>query len=377
MSGEYELWLTDDAGTRLKPLQNALWFTASQVDGSIGTFEMGLPLTFDADTYADPSRDFMVQIWRKPAGGAMSLWRPYFIRKRRYEKDIDKEAIIIGGPDCKELLRRRIAVGYSGTTYASKTDYADDMMKEIVSESISDTPTPTPTAGTRVWSDFTIAADVSLGPTLTKHLDFGRLLWPSGSGSLPSIQQAAREAGTEVFFDVVPSAVSSSSIAFEFQTNIGQPRQDMSDLGVVFDADKGNLRSVYLEEDHTYEDNYIYALGQGEGTDRNIQQVYDSDRYSLSKWARCEAAEDARNQSSDNGVRERGRIALEEGRPIIRFGGVPMDTKAARFGVKWDFGYKVVAKYRGQEFDTIVRAVTIGVNSQGIERINARLEYVE
>ena len=379
MAGEYEIWLTDDSGVRLAPLQKCLWFSASQTDGGIGFFEMGLPLTFDTKQFIKP--DYMVQIWRKPAGGTMNLWRPYFIRKWRYEKGVEDEAIVIAGPDCKDLLRRRIAVGYAGTSYSSKVDYADDMMKEIITQQLgasADTPTPVPTAGTRILAaaTFTVAPDVSLGPTLTKRLEFGRLLWPNGSGILSDIQQAAREAGTEVFFDIAVSNVSSTSISFEFRTFTGQPAADMSDLGVVFSDEQGNLRDAYLEHDYTAEVNYVYALGQGEATVRNIQQVYDSTRYGISKWGRCEGGTDARNQSSNNGVRETGRVALEEGRPIIRFGGIPMDTKGSRFGVKWDFGYKVRTKFRGEEFDTIIRAVTLSVNSSGVEKIQARLEYI-
>jgi len=52
-----------------------------------------------------------------------------------------------------------------------------------------------------------------------------------------------------------------------------------------------------------------------------------------------------------------------------------LDTRGTRFGRDWDFGYKVRAKYRGQEFDAIVRAVTISVDENSKEDIQARLEY--
>lgn len=372
MAGEYELWLTNDNGVRFQSLQKALWFGATRVVNGIGFFEMGLPLSFNTQ-YIKP--DYIVQIWRRPIGGVFSLWRPYFIRKWRYEKSEDREAVIISGPDCSDLLRRRIVAAYSGSSQAEKTDYADDMMKGVVSESISDGASPVPAAGTRIWSNFTVAPDVSLGPTLTKAFAWEKLLWPSGMGVLPGIAQAAREAGTEIFFDVVPSTITSNSIAFEFRTYIGQPGMDVSGLGVIFDEERGNLRSAYLEYDYTGEENYIYAGGQGQGAGRNIQQVYDSARYGASKWARSEGFADARNQTTDNGVREAGRVALEAGRPIIRFGGEPMDTKGSRYGVDWDFGYRVRARFRGEEFDAIIRAVTISRDEQE-EIIRARLEYV-
>lgn len=371
MAGEYEVWLTNDSGVRVLPLQNNLWFNASRVVNAMGFFNMGLPLSFNTQ-YIKP--DYMVQIWRKPTGGIFSLWRPYFIRKWRYERSEDHEAVILSGPDCCDLLRRRIVAAFSGSSQAEKTDYADDMMKEIVSESISDAADPTPDAGTRVWSDFSVAPDVSAGPTLTKAMAWERLLYPNGSGVLADIAQAAREAGTEVFFDVMP-AVTSSSISFEFRTYTGQPGMDVSGLGIVFDEKRGNLRDTSLEYDYTAEVNYVYAGGEGKGADRNIQQVYDSTRYGISQWARCEGFADARTQTTDDGVREAGRVALEEGRPVIRFGGRPMDTKGSRFGVHWDFGYKVRARFRGEEFDAIIRAVTIS-KEEDKEDIGTRLEYV-
>jgi hypothetical protein len=135
------------------------------------------------------------------------------------------------------------------------------------------------------------------------------------------------------------------------------------------------MREPSLEYDYSKEENYIYAAGQGEGTARNVQQVSDSDRYLLSIWNRCEGFADARNQTADNGVREAGRAALETGRPRIRFAATPVDTAGTRFGIDWDFGYKVRSRYKNVEFDTIIRAVTISLDGNRRETIQARLDF--
>jgi hypothetical protein len=366
-----EIWLTTDAGLRIAQLDDYLWLDAGRVANAIGTLGMGLKPSFDTRLI---KLDRMIQVWLAPRDGALSLWRAYFIRKWRFATaENGQESITIWGPDQNDLLRRRIVVGFSGSSYASKTDYADDMMKEVVSESISDTPTPAPEAGTRVWSNLSIAGDLSNGPSISKSFNFGRLLHPSGSGALPDIARAAREAGTEVFFDIVPAVVSSSSITFQFRTYTGQPGQDVTGR-VVFDQEHGNLKQPYLEIDYEDEVNYVYAGGQGEREDRNIQQVYDATRYGLSQWNRCEAFADARDQGSDNGVREKARALLEEGRPKRRFGGIPVDTKGTRFGKDWDFGYKVRARYWAEEFDAIIRAVTVSLDDSG-RKVQARLDY--
>ena len=254
-------------------------------------------------------------------------------------------------------------------------DQADDMLKAIVTDSIADGTAPAPTAGTRVWSDLSIAGDLADGPTLEKGFAWKQLLTPAGGGIMGDIAKAAKEAGTEVFFAVVPKTVSATSITFEFRTSTGQPGMDVSDR-VVFDQERGsNLNDPYLEYDYTKEQNYIYSAGQGDMDERNVQQVYDASRYNASAWNRCEGFADARNQAEDNEVREAGRAKLAEGRPVRRFGGVPVDTQGTRFGRDWDFGDKVRARYRGQEFDAIIRSVVLSMDDSGQETIRAKLEY--
>ena len=368
----YELWLTDDYGTRLAQVTSLTTLTASRVVNGIGWFEMVVPSNFDTNLIAP---DNMVQLWRAPAGSRLTLWRVYFIRRWRFETQGSERRVVIGGPDLNDLLRRRIAVGYSGSTYATKSDYADDMMKELVSEAESDTPTPIPSAGTRVWTNLTQAGDLGDGPTLNKVTSWGHLLTSANAGILADVAKAAREAGTEVFFDIVPATISSTAITLQFRTYTNQPGADRTVTGTVFDEQRGNLEDAFLEYDYSGEVNYVYAGGQGEDTDRNIQQVYDSDRYVISQWARCEAFADARNEATNNGVREAGRALLQGGRPIRRFGGVPVDTGGTRFGVDWDIGDRVTARYGGQEFEAIIRTVSISLDGKGVETVQARLEW--
>ena len=332
-----------------------------------------MPVSFDPELVT-PDRDRMVQIWRQPSGGRLGLWRVYFVRRRQFSTRGSQETVDIGGPDVNDLLRRRIVAAFTDSAQAKKTDFADDMMKEVVTQALADGVAPVPAAGTRVWANLSVAADLGNGPTITKSFPFDKLLTTSGQGVLDVLSRASKEAGTEVFFDIVPNVVSPNSITFQFQTFTGQPGQDVSDR-VVFELISGNLREPSLEEDYTEEENYIYAAGQGEETDRNIQQVYDATRYGQSIWGRCEGFADARNQSSDNGVREAGREVLNEGRPRIKFSAIPMDTVGTRFGIDWDFGYLVQARYKNRQFNSIVRAVVISLDEEGNETISARLDY--
>ena len=371
MAGTYELWYTDDHGVRIAQLDYSLGFSASILANGIGRLSMQLPPTFDTSLLV---KDRMIQVWRAPAGGRLSLWRPYFLQRWSFQTMADGEAIQIYAADPNVLLTRRNVIAYSGAAQADKTDYADDMMKEVVTEAIADGVAPTPDAGTRVWADFSIAADLGLAPELTDAFAYDRVLTSSGGGVLGGIVKASQVAGTNLYFDVAVNTVSSSSITFQFRTKTGQPGGDLSDR-VVFDQLRGNLKNPYLDFDYSEEVNYVYGTGQGEGAAREIQQSYDATRYSVSQWNRCEGVADARNQAAANGVREAARAALEAGKPVLRFSGEPVDTTGSRFGIDWNFGDLVSAVYRGYKFASIIEMVNISVNDSGAESIAARLDY--
>ena len=371
MPGRYQLWLTDDRGLRIATLNTAKEFSASRVANGIGQLSMTLPATFDINLIDQPDR--MVQVWRSPRGSsAKKLWRPYFVRWFEYQTQSNREFLIIGGPDINDLLRRRIVAAFAGSIQATKFDVADDVMKEVVTESIADGIDPAPDEGTRVWSGLSIQGDAGAGPIIRKAFAFKKLLTPQGGGVLPAIAKATREEGTEVFFDIVVKTVSSSAITFEFQTFIGQPGPDVSDR-VLFSREKGTLKNVTYRKDRSQGVNYVYSGGQQPGAARNVQQVADATRYLESQWNRCEGFADARNQASDASVTAAGNALLERGRPIERAGGTPVDTRSTRFGRDWDFGYRVGFKYRNIEFGAIVRAVTLTVKRRR-ETIGTRLD---
>lgn len=375
----YEIWLTDDFGKRLAArngntlLDNIFTLRCTRVVNGIGWCRLVVPRAFDP-TLIRP--DYMIQVWRQPRGGTLGLWRIYFLRKWRFQTVGNERFIQLEGPGLNDLLRRRIVAYYAGSAQSKKADIAaDDMLKEVATESIADGTNPAPAAGTRVWGNLSIAPDTSDGPVITKSFPWSFLLTPNGGGALPLISKAARAAGTEVFFDVVPDVISSSSVSLQFRTYTGQRGADRTVSGTLFSDEQGNLEDPFLEFDHSQEQNYIYGGGQGQGAARNIQQVSDSDRYNQSQWNRCEGFADARNATTDDGVRESARAQMEEGRPRKRIGGTPLDVEGSRFGVDWEFGDRVRARYENEEFDAIIRTAVLEVNEDGEETVQTnRLE---
>lgn len=368
MAGSFEFILTDDGGATIADLSTGLGISASKVINGIGEFTWIAPPSFDRSIVKP---DQMLQIWYEPFGGIRRLWNTYFLRRFHYpSKGFD-----FGGPDINGLLWRRIVAAYTNSAQAKKTAMpGDDMMKEVVRESMLDNANPTPDFGTRVWADLTVQADNSLGPTISKSFPFDKLLTFDGGGVLPILARASAEAGTKVFFAIQPNIVGQNSINFEFRTFINYPGSDVSST-VTFDEASGSLLNPDLTIDHSREENYIYATGQGTETNRDVQQVWDATRIGQSRWGRSEGEADSRNDDNPDAVIASGYSKLFEGRPKIAFTAKAGDTEGTAFVKHWDVGDLVSVKHELIEFSSIIRGVTISVDNKGHQTIDARLDY--
>ena len=365
----YEIWWTDDEGSRLALVDRIFEGEFLRVCNDVGQFSMRVPTNlFNMNTL---KRDQMIQVWRKPRGGSLSLFRVYFIRNWTFRRQGASLVCTISGPDSMDLLRRRLVVNYAGTAEATKTDYPDDMMKEIVDEQmVNDASDPAPTAGSRDYANLSIQAEASAVTSTTRSFP-----WQNVFSVLQDLADASRAAGEEIFFDVVP-IVSSNSISFQFQTKTGQPGADLTDL-VVFDEARGNLTDARLTYESGDEVNYVYSGGLGQEDNRNIQQVYDAARYNVSIWNRREGWAYAALERTDAGVQDVGNTALKEGEPLLQFSALPIDVEGTRFGIHWNFGDKVTARFLGIDYQTIVRKILLRLNDDGQEVIESRMEYNE
>jgi hypothetical protein len=179
----------------------------------------------------------------------------------------------------------------------------------------------------------------------------------------------SRAEGVPIYFDVVPTNVTSNSIDFEFRTYAYRPGDDLTNQ-ITFSLALGNMENPEKIEDSTRAENYIYSIGQGGTVQQTVEQVYDEERVGQSVWGRIEGFNDASNQP-DDAVADAGRSALTSRRPKTSFFADPISTKGTRFGEDWYFGDEVRALYHGT-FDAIIESVTLSVENQR-ETIEARL----
>ena len=385
MAALYDIVLCDDKGRGLMPLNNLRSFTASRIVNGVGAFSAALKAATDLPTlqkyhYVERNikPDWQIRVWRK-ARGPRRLWRSYFLLNWEWGQDEGGDEIFsIGGYDHNHLLTRRHVIAYAGSAYAQMDDYADDMMKVVVTYAQNDAIAPTPDAGTRAWTYLTVDNELSAGPNVKLAFAWERLLTLYGGGVLPRIANASRELGTDLFFDVAVSSVSGTSITYQFRTYTGQPGRNLTSgsNAVIFDAEAGTLANWSLSYDYSEEENYIYALGQGDEDDREVAQVYDAARYNRSIWGRCEGVADCRNLE-DIYLEDGGNDALAEGRPKVQLRGAPVSTRKQEFGRHYDVGDRVIAKAKGKQFEAIVSSAVVSLSEDGRISETARLEYYE
>ena len=348
-----EVWLDDPLGNRLAPVDKIIGLEVIHVDNDYGV--IGIDLPSDYDGYIN--LDGILEVWYQG-----QLEAAGFIRKMVYYDDSSgAERTLLVAYTGNYILTSRIIAYAAGSAQASMTDQADDMLKEIVNDNLLGDAT-----GARdLYSSLglTKAANEADGQSITKSFAWRPLL-----NVCQDIAGASRAAGTAVYFDWLPKMVSANRMSFEFRTWINQRGIDHgADSGqpVYFGKAWGNLKTPRREIDHSEEKNYIYAAGQGEGSDRNVNEVSDTARIGASVWNRREGFADARNESSDDGVTAQGYQALTEGRPRRAFSGEISESAQTQYRVDWGFGDKVVCEYRGVTHDVLINRVRLAMGSDG------------
>ena len=373
---EYQLILTTDTGSRLDdpftPIGSG--FTATKKANTISPCMVELPHDsfFRRFTAAYP-REYMLQVWRKPVGGTMKLFNVYLLTKyRRQTTPTPHGTAFLYGFDMNLLLYRRIVAGMAGSTEARLTEEADDMMKTLMTNALSDADDPTPTAGTRAWGNLTVGEKTAAGPSLTLDLEYEKLLTFSGGGAFKKIVNASREAGTDLFFEVQPNEVLQNSINFIFNTFTTQIGRDLTDE-VLFSIANSTIINAFQEYDYSEAENYIYAGGKGEDADRKIEQSYEAADYLRGTYTRSEGFLDAPSIDDDS-LQNAADAELYDKRRTIKIGGQIVDTPQLRLGRDFNFGDLVTAKIYGDQYDALINSVTVGMKD-GKELVQIGAEY--
>jgi len=257
------------------------------------------------------------------------------------------------------LLERRIVKYTAGSAQASKTDYADDMMRDVVRENFGSG------AGSgRDWSsNLSVEADVSLAPSVSKSF-----AWRNVRNVLDDLCEASAQnaAPVRLFYDIPHE----TGTGFVFRIYTGQRGTDRRTL-MTLDSAAGDVQDARLARDYAGEKTYAIVGGQGEGAARTLVYVEDTTRYDGSPFARKEIFVDARNYTSSTGMSDEGAAALYDARRLVTFAG-RINTGAYEYGKDWEFGDRLYVTHESLRVDCIVHSVTINL-AGGRETIVAEL----
>jgi len=358
----YELYLSGPLGNRLAVIDEFHKLDWIRAVNDVGG--MVLALGSEQADWRLFVQDRRLEVWRVLDTGVSHLVRVYFVRRVERETDDNGKAMIyVTGFDLNDLLARRIVAADAGSAAASKTDYADNMLKAVVREHLGSLA-----VATRGYTanGFTVAGDVSLGPSLTKAFSRRNVL-----AVCQDIALASLDLGTRLYFDVVSPTPST----MQFRTFTERRGADHSASRTPFSLVRGTLSSASVSQDWTTEANYIYAAGQGLEEAREVVEVSDAAAIAATPWARAEALADGRNYTTTASLTAYGRTALQERKAKRRFRATLADAPGSRFQLDWDFGDLVMAEYDDEQFACEVAAVH-GVVTPAGELIEARLDYV-
>lgn len=360
---DYEPWLARDTGDRLQCLDLCGPFSYTLALNNVGSFSVTLPANFPKELIA---KDRRVLFWRKPPGGALRLDFVGLIRTVETDAPGGFIRRTVGGGDGNELLKRRIVAYAAASSQASKTAVAANFMDQIVRENggkLSDT------GATRMLSAdyFSVEDNTGLGPSIAKAYAYRNLL-----DVLRDLSDAARTAGTEVYFGVVPVTENN----FQFRTQVGQWGRDRTaDSGypLTFSLANENLANPRLVEDAREEVTTAYALGDGEESQRDVQTSTDSTRAGASVFGRREAAINAVGNATA-AVQDIADGRVAKGRPVSYFTGNLLSVPGYIYGVDWNFGDLVTVDFDGRQFDALIRSVTVSVDENSRETITTNIE---
>lgn len=376
---EFEIWLALDNGQRLVIVDQAGPFSYTWAANNDGYFSIPLPVGFDKSLLI---KDRRIYIWRKPVGGALALDFEGFLRRIVTSTDANgNTSRLIEGPGLNYLLSGRYAAFPDANTNVDSTATpvaADDLLKAIVRTNLGSTATTgtgRKASGVINAAYFGVAANLTLGPTISKAFGYRNVL-----DTLREICDASRTAGTELFFEIVPAIEDGIQHTVEFRTYTTQPGKDRTadsaGGGLTFGLDFGNMAEPTLVEDALDEVNRVYGIGTGQGSVRGIATSDDTTRQNASIWALREGTSPGQMSltSTSGSWADVADAALVNGRPKTTLTCKLLSVPSYIYGLDWWRGDRVTVTYDGRQGDALVRAVTISVDANGYETIDAMVE---
>jgi hypothetical protein len=384
MSTSYTIWLSTPTGVPLAVIDSFVRLEYRRIvnsaghsssPGSSGALPLRLLLAAENLPLHLVGRDSRLEIWRtppNPAGESQmpvsqeldteTVWLVRRVRKlltNNGERLVELEAV-----PAIDLLASRIVPYPVGSTRASKSGPADDLMKEVVRENlgiaVSDSERRLST-----WLD--VAPNLGLAPGVSKSFARRNVLHV-----LRELAEASAQAGTPLYFDIVSPARG----RLEFRTYTGARGSDHTFPAginpVVLSPETGTLAQIDRSFDYADEFSVVYAAGQGVESERLVAEAVDATRSTASPFSRRERLVDARQIADVSALAAEAQAALAAGHPRRIFQALIVNTPGMAYGRHWRWGDRVTASFDGEIIDCHIEELHVVVES-GRETVRAWL----
>lgn len=340
--------LSPNGSQTLAPLVNYSNLQITLAEMQAGVLQLVVP-------QADIDHNILVEDGRIVVREINAVW---FIRTVTSSLSGGNRSYTVTARHANDLVSRRIVREYAGVARSSKTDYADDMMKDIMREQFV-----SPTVSARTMPGLSVAADLGAAPSISKSF-----AWRAVSDVLREIAEASATAGTYLGYEVVPSGT-----GLLFATYTGQRGTDRrNNAGLLVSEDRGNLTDASFTRDWSQASTVVIAGGQGEGTLRATAVATDTTALLASPYAYREAFRQATQSTTSGALQAEADAELRGRRAQQRFNGTLQDVPGMRYGVEYGWGDILPVVFDGTWFACRVDPVRITVGP-GEYRVDVRL----
>lgn len=338
-----------------------------RVENGVGAMTLVMPA--GKYTYKDFAVNQTLEIWRD-AGKGFKLQNEtaYFLRDWTFIQSQGEDLVELTALDANWLLSTRI-VGYKpGTAQAEKSDYADDMMKEVVKENLgsnADGVTAWTVTETRILPRFSIENDSHASVSLDREF-----AWRNVLEVCQELAASATEQGTNTYFDVVRTAPAT----FKFKTYTGQ-RGKNHGKNTIDARFVRYFHDISFETLHAGEYTFVVGGGAGSGADQLIDPERARDRVaSGSPYNYIEKFLNVGGAETLQAVADAAYAELTKCRPRQILTGTMEEADSMRYNISFKFGDIVVAGMFGYFVDCHVSRVQGIVEADGTETLTIKLE---
>lgn len=330
----------------------------------VGALAMTLP--FDDTLPTLFAKDNFLEVIRThPVTGLPTVEDTYFCRLYQRFREGNDQRYVVGGLSLNHLLARRIIdpdddpLGAGG--YSTKAGVADEVLRAFAREQMGDLA-----SSARQFPNFTLDLSPGNAANVGERARYENLL--------EIFQDLALQGQTD--FNIYRADANNLHLAI---MPIGRNRTKSANYPfspfTQFDPQRANLFNPSLTVDAKKEQNFCYALGQGQGDTRIVAQIQGGTVYD-SPYNRIEYSEDIRQSDRSNPLylQTGANKSLQEKKPQQEFAFTLMpDAPGALYHVDFELGDFVTATWDEVSADLRVTDIEFEIGKDG-ETITPTLE---